>query len=196
MTDISHHRACHSAHSGSIKHTRTRTLSEDIKISRLYESFVCNSILKDTTSCNRSISLPCIAVSVCLPRLHSMFYQVLNFSSWLLPLFLYFLKNAMYNSNSPAKPSVTVYHCLYYTRNSKVYKPACHEYFYVFHYYPDISALTAGSQYSQFLLCLIQGFCMSTNIISILVPSQCKTQKFLDFGLPLPIWSCSFPCLP
>ena len=45
------------------------------------------------------------------------------------------------------------------------------------HYHTDVSALTAGSQLSELLLCFLQGLCMGTNVISILAPSQRKAQK-------------------
>ena len=114
-------------------------------------------LCQDSTLCNRPVPFSGIAVSVCLPRLHSKFNKVLYFGLRLLPLF------PDIHPEPSSKPSVPLRHCALHTRDSEVSKPSGHIGLEILHNLPDVSALTAGSQFLELLLRFLQGFRVDSN---------------------------------
>ena len=69
---------------------------------------------------------------------------------------------------SAAQPSVPFLHGCFHARYPEVAQPAPDVDLYLLHHDPDISALTAGSQFFQLGLGFLQGLCVRSNVDSIL----------------------------
>ena len=118
-----------------------------IKISCLCKSFVCDGVRKDSAPRKCPVSFPRIAVSVGFPMRHTKLFKIGNSCPWSFPLF------SDIHAYSAAKPSVPVVYCALHIRNCIVIEPSLHKCFHLLHDYSYIPALTAGSQFSELLLC-------------------------------------------
>ena len=131
---------------------------QDFKISCCCESRVRYCVRENTASGNCPIPLLRVSIPVCLPLGHPQFYQVLYSRPWILPLL------PDIHPDSAAQPLVPSAHCCFHACYPEVAQPAPDVDLYLLHHGPDISALTAGSQFFQLGLGFLQGLCVRSNV--------------------------------
>ena len=121
--------------------------------------------------CTPPIRLSGISNLTGTPFRKSEFHQVLYPCFRFLPLF------PDVHPKTSAQPAVPFFHRVAHTCDSEVAKPSAGEYFNFLHHHADVSALTAGSQFFQLLLCFLQGLCMGADKHSASPLSECKAQE-------------------
>ena len=111
-----------------------------------------------TVLCHVPVSLPTIAYRPRLPLWYSQLHEALCPSPGFLPLF------PDVAPITAAQPAVPFLHRCLHACCPEIIDPAPDVDFYLLHHDPDISALTAGSQFLQFGLGLLQGLCVDSDI--------------------------------
>ena len=110
------------------------------------------------------------------PFRHAQLHKVLHSRSRLLPLF------PDIHPDPPTKPAVPFLRGRLHACDSEVAKPSADEDLYILHHFADVSALTAGSQLFQLLLCFPQGLRVDADIYSVPSLPKRKAQKLKSFG--------------
>ena len=143
---------------------------KDAVVSCQCESFVGNGGFEDWTSSDPPIALP-IAPFPSVVLGNAKHFQSISPRFWQFPL----LPNI--HPETAAQPFIPTFHRVSHTRNVEVAKLSANEDFYLVYDHADVSALTAGSQFFEFLLCFLQGLRMGTDEHAILPLPKCEAQE-------------------
>ena len=134
---------------------------KDTVVSRLCESFIGDRRINACVMRASPIGFAGIGNLCCTPFRKAELYKVIEPRSRSLPLF------PDIHSETAAQLFIPALHCIAHTCYSEIAKPSSDEYSHIVHHLTDVSALTAGSQFFELLLCFPEGLCMGSNEYSM-----------------------------